>query len=249
MFFGFLHREGTRLTETALLQIYEFDLAHDTMQLDENKTGYGRMWKLSRGVREAFAAWLSLRGYPDANALAFGDNVSALAGSEKKVAEIVRKRLDQAGLDRPALHTKGTNTRRFCTHGFRHSFTTRHLANGKTEDWVRVRTGHKSLELLTYREAATAVRDLDIGDVEPLVEVIPELKERWEGMLAVVELLRALGIRTVTPGHSPGRYVPQKSDAESGFANSASTFQYLTQCAPHDSNVRPADSKSDALSS
>jgi integrase len=50
-------------------------------------------------------------------------------------------------------------------HGFRHSFATRALANGKTDDWVRQRTGHTSPELLTYRESARPLEELELGEV------------------------------------------------------------------------------------
>lgn len=52
---------------------------------------------------------------------------------------------------------------------------TRNLAIGVNEDTVRRRTGHKSDQLLRYRQAATAFAELDLGDVDPLVLCIPEL--------------------------------------------------------------------------
>jgi integrase len=76
---------------------------------------------------------------------------------------------------RPRLYQKGTNTLRFGTHGFRHSFATRSLATGKTDDWVRQRTGHTSDELLTYRESAKALEELHLADVQPLINAIPKL--------------------------------------------------------------------------
>jgi len=42
---------------------------------------------------------------------------------------------------------------------------------------VRQRTGHWSNELLTCREAARSLEELDLGDVDPLVHAIPELSE------------------------------------------------------------------------
>jgi hypothetical protein len=51
---------------------------------------------------------------------------------------------------------------------------TRSLAT-KAEDWVRQRTGHRSNELLRYREAARSLAELELGDVLPLVDAIPEL--------------------------------------------------------------------------
>jgi integrase len=75
------------------------------------------------------------------------------------MAERIRDDLKRSGVTRARLFTKGTNTLPFGTHAFRHSYTTRSLANGKTDDWVRRRTGHKTDELLTYRETARALED------------------------------------------------------------------------------------------
>ena len=43
--YGFLHREGGRRTESALLQWYELDLENEVVQLDENKTEHARWWE------------------------------------------------------------------------------------------------------------------------------------------------------------------------------------------------------------
>jgi hypothetical protein len=57
----------------------------------------------------------------------------------------------------------------------RHSFTTRNLALGKTDDWVRTCTGHTSNEALRYRETARSLEELELGDVAARVDAIPEL--------------------------------------------------------------------------
>jgi hypothetical protein len=57
----------------------------------------------------------------------------------------------------------------------RHSFTTRNLALGKTDDWVRTCTGHTSNEPLRYRETARSLEELELGDVAARVDAIPEL--------------------------------------------------------------------------
>jgi integrase len=49
-------------------------------------------------------------------------------------ATVVRRHLQQAGVARARLYATGTNMLRFGTHSFRHSFTTRSLALGKTDD-------------------------------------------------------------------------------------------------------------------
>jgi len=97
------------------------------------------------------------------------------------ISDGVRDHLAAAGLTRPALHTAGTNTGRFGLHRFRRSFVTRSFARGHSEDWVRQRTGHKSEELLSYRQAAGALADLDLGELERLDAAIPELPGPSQG--------------------------------------------------------------------
>src|SRR5213075_1591234 len=85
---------------------------------------------------------------------------------------------------RARLFQKCKNTLRFGAHAFRHSFATRSLATGRSDDWVRQRTGHTSPELLTYPEAARALEELELGDVAPLVTAIPELAKVYLQRLA-----------------------------------------------------------------
>ena len=91
------------------------------------------------------------------------------------LAAILRADLEAAGVIRAELFEKGPTRMRFGIHGLRHSFVTRSLATGKTEDWVRLRTGHKSNELWRYREVARSLEELELGDVLPLDLAIPEL--------------------------------------------------------------------------
>lgn len=53
LFNDFLHREGGRRTETAMLQVHKLDLDHGVVQLDENKTNHARWWSMAPGVAEA----------------------------------------------------------------------------------------------------------------------------------------------------------------------------------------------------
>ena len=82
-------------------------------------------------------------------------------------------------MTRHELFEKGKNRGRFTAHCFRHSFVTRSLANGKTEDWVRQRR-HVSDELRRYREPARSLAELEMGELVPLLEAIPELREASE---------------------------------------------------------------------
>ena len=177
LYYGMLHREGGRRSETAALVWGELDLENGVIQLDENKTDHARWWKVDPGVTDALLTWRDLRGSPGPDDLVFvGTNGEGL--DVERMAERVREHLRLAGVTRSRLFAKGTNTLRFGTHGFRHSFTTRSLARGRTDDWVRQRTGHRSTELLTYREAARSLVELDLGDLAPLASAIPELARR-----------------------------------------------------------------------
>ncbi len=175
VYYGFLHREGGRRSETAALQVHEIDVDHETVQLDENKTQHARWWKLSPGVADAIKAWLALReGDSEPDSLVFSDKDVPI--NTDHMARKIRAHLENSEVKRPRLFSKGTNTLRFGTHGFRHSFATRSLANGKTDDWVRQRTGHTTDELLTYRESAKSLQELHLGELTPLVDAIPELR-------------------------------------------------------------------------
>lgn len=174
MYFGFLHREGSRRGEGVALQRGDIDLAHGTVNLDENKTDHPRWWKLSPGVAEAFAAWFALRGDMEATDPVFVDENGGPLDVDH-MADKLRVWMADAGLKRTDLYSRGPNKGRFGTHCFRRSMVTRNLAVGTNEDAVRRRTGHKSDQLLRYRQAANALGELDLGDVDPLVLCIPEL--------------------------------------------------------------------------
>jgi len=60
----------------------------------------------------------------------------------------------------------------------RATFVTLSLANGKSEAWVSRRTGHRSSQMINrYRRIAESVAELNLGELLPLNEAIPELSE------------------------------------------------------------------------
>jgi len=173
VFYGFLHREGMRRSEAALLQWRDLDLEHGTVNLDENKTDHPRWWKLAPGVAEALEDWWARCGEPASDARVFTDEHGRPLTLDH-LAETTRAHLRKAGLDRADLYSTGPNKGAFGPHCFRRSFVTRSLALGKNEDFVRQRTGHKSGELLTYRLAAKALAELDLSELEPLTSALPD---------------------------------------------------------------------------
>jgi hypothetical protein len=93
------------------------------------------------------------------------------------MAALVREHLSMAKITRVDLFSEGKNKGRFGTHCFRRSFVTRSLATGKGEDWTRQRTGHTGTQLQKYRQAAQALAELDLGDIDPLAGLIPEFAQ------------------------------------------------------------------------
>jgi integrase len=174
--YGYLHREGHRKGEVVVMTWSDLDLVRGIIKLDRNKTDHPRMWKLSPGVAAALAGWKKLRGDMKETDRVFVERDGSRIDFEH-LAAILRADLKTAGVIRAELFEKGPTRMRFGIHGLRHSFVTRSLATGKTEDWVRLRTGHKSNELWRYREVARSLEELELGDVLPLDQAIPELDD------------------------------------------------------------------------
>jgi integrase len=60
----------------------------------------------------------------------------------------------------------------------RATFVTLSLANGRSEAWVSARTGHRSSQMIhRYRRTALSVAELNLGELLPLNEAIPELRD------------------------------------------------------------------------
>jgi hypothetical protein len=51
-----------------------------------------------------------------------------------------------------------------------------HLAAGYSETWCTDRTGHETRSQLDrYRQMARTIKELDLGELRPLDELVPEL--------------------------------------------------------------------------
>ncbi|MBK8994142.1 MAG: tyrosine-type recombinase/integrase [Myxococcales bacterium] len=213
---GVLHREGSRREEAVELTWREVDLQNGVVDLDENKTDHARFWKLSPGVRDVLTWWRELRGGCEPDDRVFVDEHGRPL-QFRPLADLCRAHLVEAGLDRADLFTAGPNKEHFGPHCYRRSFVTRSLANGQTEDWVRQRTGHTSSQLYRYRQAARALAELDLGEVLPLDQAIPEFRAVLRNRVApapVAELDPALpsgsqhhliATRTTREGGGTGR--------------------------------------------
>ncbi|PKN31454.1 MAG: hypothetical protein CVU63_23850, partial [Deltaproteobacteria bacterium HGW-Deltaproteobacteria-20] len=86
--------------------------------------------------------------------------------------------LKEAGVTRSKLFQNDEKRMHIQAHDLRATFVTLALAGGKTEDWVRIRTGHCSSNMIAkYRRDADTVKELKLGWLQPLHLVLPELAE------------------------------------------------------------------------
>ena len=129
------------------------------MNLDENKTDHARFSEALARLGRCLRALVRLRGGCEPEDWVFVDEHGRPL-QLRVLADKVRDHLAAAGIVRPDLTTVGPNKGRFGLHCFRRSFVTRSLAIGHTEDWVRLRSGHKGTELYRYRQEARALAEL-----------------------------------------------------------------------------------------
>jgi integrase len=175
LLYGFLDREGMRLSEAARLDVADVDLVRGAVSLNKNKTDEPRTWALSPGVANATGRWLALRGNPGPDAPLFLDEDGGTFVATIE-AKRFRKHLRAAGVDRPELYEQTAERQQIRLHDLRATFITIALANGRSETWVADRTGHKSSMMINrYRRAARTAGELGLGDLAPLDVAIPEL--------------------------------------------------------------------------
>ena len=172
--YGFLAREGMRLSEAIYLDWKDLDLGKGVVRLDQNKTNDARSWTLRQDVVKALRRWAILSG-------SRVGRVFHRVGSTRpipvlRLAKRLRRYLQKAGVNRPELFVASDTRVRLRVHDLRATFVTLALANGKTEAWVMSRTGHQSSQMLNrYRRAVNLASELALGELLPMHEIIPEL--------------------------------------------------------------------------
>jgi integrase len=177
LFFGFLSREGCRPEEGYSFQVRDFDLDVGNVMLDANKTDDPRSWALNPGVVKALRAWVAMRGAKPSDFMFTDPNGGPLTPGHRP-AELLRGALMAAGVDRHELHHDGTNRKALRARDTRSTFVTLSLANGQTETWVADRTGHASSTMINrYRKRAREAQELHLGELVPLCDAIPEIRE------------------------------------------------------------------------
>lgn len=176
LFYGVLAREGLRASEARELRVNDVDLENGVVHLDQNKTDDPRSWPLSPGVLEALRRYLQRhRSGVKPDDLVFVDPAGRRPPGDG-LARAFRRDLVAAGVKRPQLFTDTPERKRIRGHDLRATFVTVHLANGKTETWIADRTGHKSSQMIAkYRRLARTHAELNLGELTPLVDAIPEL--------------------------------------------------------------------------
>lgn len=179
LLYGFLCREGMRSDEAATLQWRHVDLDRGWVSLDENKTDDPRAWSLAPDVLRALKRWKELEPPTSESALVF--SVRGVGVNVDHLAAKLRRDLKRAGVDRSLLFENTEARRRLVAHDLRATFVTVSLAAGKTERWVKDRTGHASEALNAYVRPARQWAEAELGFFAPLDEAIPELRTEADG--------------------------------------------------------------------
>ncbi len=182
--YGVLAREGMRASELALLRWRDVDLKHGRVRLDENKTDDPRAWALSPDVVRALAWWKKKWGGEESDLVIRFDLANAvwwLRGAPDWKADDGPKGrgdLRTAGVTRPELFERSKARQPLRVHDLRATFVTVSLANGKSEQWVTDRTGHRSSAMLAlYTRQARTWSELGLGELRPLDALLPEMRK------------------------------------------------------------------------
>lgn len=177
LLFGFLSREGCRVSEATALRWRDVDLEIGSITLEDTKTGESRTWALGDDVVRALTAWRAITPTSEPADAVFTDEHGRPAGEEHQAGQL-RSALRRAGVTRHQLHEDGPRRSKLRAHDLRAGFATLALADGRTEDWVRSRTGWTSSAMVArYRRHASSAADLNLGWYHPLDQAIPELAQ------------------------------------------------------------------------
>lgn len=212
--YGWLHRNGSRITETLHIDYGHLDLDRSRVHLEAawTKTRRARFWDIEADVASAMRVWKEMD--PGATHLA---RVFRSPGRKTLSDVTVMSRLHadllKAGVDRRELHVTTTGSRRLRVHDSRAGFCTMALRRGMTADWIMDRSGHEApsqLEQYLRLRRHADEQHLPIW-YAPMDEAIPEIR-------------RKLGKRVgqwwakpqQTSGKQAGSRVDQYSMTESG---------------------------------
>jgi integrase len=179
LLYGVASREGMRKSELRGLTWDDLDLERGALRLEENKTDVPRAWAMDPSVCAALTRYRKLR--PKA-----GPKTHVFDLVDKNdwghLATLLRADLLASGVRRGELHASTEKRVRLRFHDLRALFVTTALAEGRTEDWVVMRTGHTTNDMVRrYRRTAKHFQELELGGLAPLHTAIPELAQLAEG--------------------------------------------------------------------
>ena len=129
LFYGFLNREGPRLSEAAALDLSDVDVGRGAVKLDENKTNDPRAWALGADVVRALRASIALResaaGAPlPRSAPLFVDDDGERIRADDFQAKRFRAHLKAARIDREELFERSASRMHIRLHDTRATFVT-----------------------------------------------------------------------------------------------------------------------------
>ena len=188
VYIGVAHREGPRrgnlVTLTWSCLLLDFEDGGGYLCLDHTKNGRDANWALDPGTAEALRRWKKIcpsktyvfpeLALPQARRRPLRDRPMHVS----HFSDELRAWLRECGVDRPKLFERNEHRIPLRAHDLRASFVTLALANGRSEAWVTMRTGHTTSAMLNrYRRDAESIAELNLGWFVPLQKAIPEFAE------------------------------------------------------------------------
>ena len=170
--------EGDELGDVPPLTWRRVDLRRGYILPDRNKTSDASLIPIEADVARALAVWKRVTKASGPDDPVFTTPAgTAIAPREATTIyrAAVKRALVAADCDRPELWTPARGQRGLRLHDARASMVTIALLNGRTEDWVRRRSKHKSSAIEAYRRDLGTYRELTLGDWVPLDSGIPEI--------------------------------------------------------------------------
>jgi len=181
--YGWLARNGSRISETLRLTWQHISLESGTVRLEASwtKTKRARLWRVDADVLIALQRRWRDEGEP-VDALVFPGPAGRRL-TRKTVRQRFRRDLERAEVKRAELHARTEDSRPLRVHDLRASFVTLALANGWTEQQVMDRSGHEtSVQLAVYRRHARHAAELSLGWFHDLHDALPELRESGQSL-------------------------------------------------------------------
>jgi integrase len=215
LLYGFLTRNGLRISEALALIWEDIDLQRGVLTLDKNKTSNPRAWLMSPDVVQALSDY---RGSADPEDVVFPE--VAMTG----IAKRFREHLLLAGVDRRELHARTKERRPLRVHDLRATFITLALANGATETWVMDRTGHTTSAMLAkYRRQARHAAELNLGWLVDLDTALVPTERVGQGVGQDVKFPWGIGPASTSSRSGPGspEITTEPKTAESVTASDA----------------------------